>query len=50
MAMSLSVCVWRHYFDEDKDKVQTKLDRGAETYTRVDGQEGDTGTHTRRQM
>ena len=25
-----------YYFDKDKDKVQTKSDRGTEIYTRVD--------------
>ena len=29
--------MWRHYFDKERDEVQTRSDQGTETYTRVDG-------------
>lgn len=29
--------VWWHYFDKERDKVQTRPDQGTEAYTRVNG-------------
>ena len=32
-----SACVWRYYYDENKDKIQAKSEGDTEVYTRMDG-------------
>ena len=31
-------CMWRYYYDRNKDKIQAKLEGGTEVYTRMDRQ------------